>query len=63
MSVKVRCEEVDVIEIPMGEYNELVRASERIAAFERLIASNAYITTQDIMAVLDVKQKKETEER
>ena len=43
------------ITISTERYAELIRAAERTAIIERMIASNGYINTSDIAVVLDVK--------
>lgn len=62
MSVKVSCVEADRVDITIAEYNDLVRASEKIASIERLFSVNEYVSRADIIALLDIKEKK-TEER
>ena len=55
MDVKVSRVEADRVEIPVTEYNALVRASERISAVERYVTKNTFISTNDIMAILGIK--------
>lgn len=43
------------ITISTERYAELIRAQERVAIIERMIASSGYINTSDIAVVLDVK--------
>ena len=57
MSVKVSCVEGDRVDISIAEYNDLVRASERIAAVERLVFSDSYVSINDILALLDIERK------
>ena len=47
----------NMIEIPREEYNELVRASEKIAAVERFINESAYTSEKDILIILGIKKK------
>lgn len=52
-----------MVEVPMSEYEELVRNSERIAAVKRLLAANEYISTKDVAALLDINtEERKTEE-
>lgn len=44
------------ITIPLEEYKELIRQSERIAACERMIEKIAYVSLSDIMATLNIKR-------
>lgn len=62
MGVKVSYTESDRIDISVAEYNDLVRDSEKIAAVRRLVAANEYISTKDVMAILDI-ERKDTEPR
>lgn len=39
------------------EYAELLRASERIAAVERLFESTQYATAQDVAAILGIERE------
>lgn len=43
------------ISIPLEEYKELIRQTERIAACERMIANAQYVTLNDIAAALCIK--------
>lgn len=52
-----------MVEVPLPEYEKLVRNSESIAAVKRLLAANDYISTKDIAALLDINaEERETEE-
>lgn len=44
------------ITIPLEEYKELIRQSERIAACERMIANLSHVSLSDIMATLNIKR-------
>lgn len=55
MDVKVTAD--NLIAIPREEYNELVRASEKIAAVERFINESTYTSEKDIMIILGIKKK------
>lgn len=46
----------NTITITREEYNELIRASERIAAVERLCARSSYVGIDDVKHVLDIKE-------
>lgn len=46
------------ITIPLEEYKELIRQSERIAACERMLAKIAYVSLSDIAAALDINPLK-----
>lgn len=46
----------NTITITREEYNELIRASERIAAVERLCARSDYVSIGDVKCVLDIKE-------
>ena len=46
----------NTITITREEYNELIRASERIAAVERLCARSSYVCVDDVKHVLDIKE-------
>lgn len=44
------------ITITLEEYNNLVRAAERIAAVERLLARTSYVCMEDVKVVLDIEE-------
>ncbi len=46
------------ITISIGEYNELLRASEKIAAVKRYIDNASYVSADDIQAILGMKDGK-----
>ena len=43
------------IKISISRYDELVKASERIAAVERMFKSGNYVSTDDIKVVLGIE--------
>lgn len=43
----------NTIKISRAEYLELVTCKERIAAVERIVKASGYITTSELLAVLD----------
>lgn len=45
------------IEVSKNEYEELVRASEKIAAAKRFLAANEYVSTKDLAALLDIDRE------
>lgn len=45
--------EHNTIKISRAEYLELVTCKERIAAVERIVKASGYITTSELLAVLD----------
>ena len=47
------------VEITTGEYFALARKAEKIAAVERYVNVNDYVTTRDILALLDIKKEQE----
>ena len=51
----------ETITIPVADYVELVRQSERVNALVRLMASGRYIDDEYICAVLDIPYKKPDE--
>ena len=58
MSVKVSYTEAERIDIPVGEYNYLVRQSERIEAVRRFANhANGYVTTADVLALLGIEKE------
>ncbi len=46
----------NTITITREEYNELIRASERIAAVERLCTRGDYVSVGDVKHILDIKE-------
>lgn len=46
----------NTITISREEYNELIRAAERISAVERLFARSQYVNTDDVKIILDIKE-------
>lgn len=49
------------IKITLEEYRDLLRKAERIATVERMFASG-YVSSDDIKAVLGIKEEKESED-
>lgn len=50
------------ITITLEEYNNLVRAAERIATVERLLTRTSYVCMEDVKVVLDIKEPATKEE-
>ena len=50
-----------IVEVSKGEYDELVRIAERVDTVERLVNSDSFFTTDNILTALDIKKKTETE--
>ena len=48
--------EDNVIEITLEQYTSLVRAYERCAVIERLMAKGEYLTSDNIKAILDLEE-------
>jgi hypothetical protein len=46
----------NIITITREEYNNLIRASERIAAVERLCARSNYVSIDDVKIILDIEE-------
>ena len=44
------------VEITVAEYHDLLRKAERIAVLGRMVATGDYISTGDMLAVLDIKK-------
>lgn len=49
------------IPVTNDEYQELVKKAERIATVERFINKNKYVTVEEILALLDVSKRIESE--
>lgn len=47
------------ITISLTEYAELVKSTERIAAVERFLNSNKYVTASDVASLLGIERKAE----
>lgn len=47
--------------ISVKYYEQLLRAQERIAAVERLLATQDYVSIDEIAAILDIKKKERDE--
>lgn len=47
------------ITISLTEYAELVKSTERIAAVERFLNSNKYVTASDVASLLGIERKGE----
>ena len=43
--------------LSLKEYDELVKATEKIAAVERLFKATQYVTAQDIAAILGIERE------
>lgn len=52
------------VSVPKPEYENLVRDSEKIETLKRLIKSSKYVTTGEVMAILEIEEsdKEESEE-
>jgi hypothetical protein len=48
--------EQNTITIPVEDYRNLIRQSERVSAVERMIAKLKYVTVDDIKVVLDINE-------
>lgn len=46
--------EEKTVEITVAEYHELLRKAERIAVLERMVSTGNYVSTSDMLAVLDL---------
>lgn len=46
--------------ISLWEYEQLLRAQERVKIIERMFARSNYVSTGDIEAVLDIPEKPKT---
>lgn len=58
MSVKVlRSDREGRVNISIAEYNDLVRATEKIAALERFMAANDYVNAKDVISILNIKER------
>ena len=49
-----------IVEITTDEYFNLARKAERIAAVERFVNANDYVTAKDILALLDIEKYQKT---
>ena len=47
--------EHNTIKISRAEYLELITCKERVKAVERIVAASGFITTSELLAVLDSK--------
>lgn len=52
-----------MVEVPKGEYDELVSKAARIDAVERLVAATTYPTVKDLIAVLGIEGKEKEKEK
>lgn len=51
--------------VPVSDYNDLVRASEKIAAVERYVmatGAGGYLNTSEVMAILNIRRKENENE-
>ena len=53
--------EENKITITAWRYAELIRTEERVRCLRRMMASNEYVSTGDVKAVLDIKDKEEVQ--
>lgn len=49
-----------IVEVRKDEYAELVSICERVAIVDRLVNSNSYVSTEDILTVLGIEKKAKT---
>jgi hypothetical protein len=61
MAVSVNQANAPEVTISLAELSELYKASERIAAVERYITANDYVSEKDIIAILGIKGKENKE--
>lgn len=47
---------MSMVSIPLSTYTELIRASEKIATVERIVAENPWFIVEDILVALDIKK-------
>lgn len=47
--------------ISVDEYKELVEKAERVATVERLVNSNDYVSEKNILSVLGIKKKENSD--
>ena len=52
-----------IVEITTSEYFTLARKAERIAAVERFVNANDYVSARDILAILGIERKEEQNEQ
>lgn len=46
-----------IVEVPKCDYDDLLRASEKLETIKRLITANTYVSTSDLLAILDIKKE------
>lgn len=51
----------NTITITLDEYKDLIAATERIATLKRFMSVNKYMNADDLAAILDINNAKETE--
>lgn len=53
---------VETIEMPLEEYEELVRVQERIEIINRMIKKNRYVAFEDMLIILNIDEEEQADE-
>lgn len=48
--------EEKTVEISVAEYHKLLKVAERVECLRRMVAASEYVSTGEIMAVLDIHE-------